>query len=52
MAPDNEIKTGNYDNFNVAQESADKEAKSLDDQKYKTSDVMKSVPDSAASVLF
>lgn len=42
MALDNKIKTGDYDNFNVAQESADKEVKSLDEQKgviqgYKTS---------------
>ena len=36
----------------TSEAKASKEIKSLDDQKYKTSDVMKSVPDSAASVLF
>ena len=33
MALDNEIRSGEYDNFEIAQEDADKEVKTLDDQK-------------------
>ena len=33
MALDNKIRSGEYDNFEIAQEDADKEVKTLDDQK-------------------